>query len=131
MKPAEIPFFALRRPALVVLLASALVSTTLPQTASGQIPGASVVPDLATMGTSNAAGVLTYCAKHKLIDTVEGNKVYSTLTGKPGVSSDSNYEAGALGTIVTGGSSFSLDKAPKKVRQKACNMVLKQSRSML
>ena len=113
-------------------LAFASVALVLPVAATAQLSSASVVPDLAMMGGSNAAGVLSYCAKHKLIDTVESNKIYSTLTQKPGVSQDDSYNSGSLGTILTGnGTSFSLDKAPKKVRQKACNMVLKQSRSML
>lgn len=109
--------------------------------AAAQIPGVSsamsgAVPDLATMGGSNAAGVLTYCAKNKLIDSAQSNSVYSALVKKPGVSEDdSGFTSGSSGNILTskGGTSstFSLNKAPKQVRQKACDMVLKQSRSLL
>lgn len=105
--------------------------------AGAQIPGmSSALPDLATMGGSNAAGVLTYCAKNKLIDSAQSNSVYSALVNKPDVSKDdSSFTAGSAGNILTGKSgstsTFSLDKAPKKVRQQACDMVLKQSRSLL
>jgi hypothetical protein len=127
MKLAAMPILA-RRLAIACLAAV----LALPGAAIAQIPGASVIPDLATMGGSNAAGVLSYRARHKLIDTAESNKIYSALTKKPGVSQDSSYTSGSAGTILTGsGTSFSLDKAPKKVRQKGCNLVLSQTRSML
>lgn len=91
------------------------------------------MPDISSIGGSNAAGVLSYCAKNKLIDQAQGNSVYSALTKKPDVAQDStSYSSGAAGNIMGGdGKTLSLDKAPKQVRQKACDMVLKQSKSLL
>ncbi|WP_395394040.1 DUF2501 domain-containing protein [Novosphingobium sp. BL-8A] len=127
--PHSAPAFAAAR--MLAPLCLAMLSAT---GAGAQVPKVpSAVPDLATMGGSNAAGVLTYCAKNKLIDSAQSNSVYSALTKKPDVSTDSSsYTSGSSGNILTGdGKSFSLDKAPKQVRQKACDMVLKQSRSLL
>ena len=114
---------------LVTIMAMATATQS-----SGQIPGvSSALPDVSSIGGSNAAGVLSYCAKNKLIDQVQGNSVYSALSKKPDVAQDSpSYTSGAAGNILgSDGKTFSLDKAPKQVRQKACDMVLKQSKSLL
>ncbi len=118
----------------VTLLVPFCLAVFTVSSAGAQIPGmSSALPDVASMGGSNAAGVLTYCAKNKLIDSAKSNSVYSALTKKPDVSKDdSSYSSGSAGNILSGdGKTFSLDKAPKQVRQKACDMVLKQSQSML
>ncbi|PZQ55395.1 MAG: DUF2501 domain-containing protein [Novosphingobium pentaromativorans] len=100
-----------------------------------QIPGGltSALPDVASTGAGNAAGVLSYCMKQKLVDSVEGNSVYGLLAKKPEVAEQSDaFKTGSTGTLLSSGSApFSLDKAPKSVRKTVCNMVLKQSRSLL
>lgn len=133
MKPLTIQSTFVLLSVSLALFGAAAAAAQIPGMSSG-MPGA--VPDLATMGGSNAAGVLSYCAKNKLIDSAQSNPVYSSLVKKPDVSeNDSSFTSGSAGNILTGkgdsSSTFSLDKAPKQVRQKACDMVLKQSRSLL
>lgn len=110
-------------------------------TAQAQIPsqinpgatGSSALPDVASTGAGNAAGVLSYCMKQKLVDSVEGNSVFGQLSKKPEVSQQSeDYQSGTSGNLISAGKApYSLDKAPKSVRKTVCNMVLKQSRSFL
>ncbi|WP_395327472.1 DUF2501 domain-containing protein [Novosphingobium sp. BL-8H] len=128
------PFKTHRAIALIPVSFAALMAIGTATQISAQIPGmSSALPDVSSIGGSNAAGVLSYCAKNKLVDQVQGNSVYSALTKKPDVEQTSpSYTSGAAGNIIGGdGKTFSLDKAPKQVRQKACDMVLKQSKSLL
>lgn len=124
----------LRLPLVPLVLLSAIGPVFAP--VSAKVPGAlgtSALPDVASTGAGNAAGVLSYCMKQKLVDSVEGNSAYGLLSKAPGVSQQSDdYKSGSSGTLLSAGSApYSLDKAPKPVRKTICNMVLKQSRSML
>lgn len=117
-------------PLFVVLACASGTNAQLPT----ELPGASAgIPDLATQGIGNAAGVLGYCMKNKLLGSApDAGSVLDQLKQKPEAESSPDLAAGEAGNIQLGnGGSFSIDKAPKQLKSKACDMVLKQSKSLL
>ena len=121
-------------PALVILLTCALsaaIGQGLPS-----IPGASSimksVPNVSSIGPGNAAGVLGYCVKNKVLSGGSAQSVLGGLMKKPGVTASSGYSAGQAGNILTGqGQKFSLSQMPEQVKSQACNAVLKQAPKFL
>ena len=100
--------------------------------ASAQIPGASTllkgIPNVSSISPGNAAGVLGYCVKNKVLGGASSTNVLDGLMKKPGITSASGYAAGQAGNIVTGqGQKFSLSQVPSQVKSQACNAVLKQA----
>ena len=97
-----------------------------------KMPSVGGLPNLGSMGAGNAAGVLDYCVKNKLLAGGSPTSVIGGLTKKPGVTSSSGFSAGKAGKILTGdGKSFALDKVQGPVKSQACNMVLKQAKTLL
>lgn len=121
-------------PSLIILLACAFspaFGQSLPS-----IPGASSlmksVPNVSSISPGNAAGVLSYCVKNKVLGGGNATNVLGGLMKKPGITSSSGYSAGQAGNIVSGqGKKFSLNQVPSQVKSQACNAVLKQAPKFL
>ncbi|MEG2999882.1 MAG: DUF2501 domain-containing protein [Comamonas sp.] len=86
---------------------------------------------------SNAAGVITYCMKNNYLNADKAAQVKDQLLGKLGLGQkeepkDSGYQNGLMG-MVTGsnGQSFSLDKVKSNLKEKACDFVLDNAKSLL
>lgn len=100
--------------------------------ASAQLPGlGSLTPSVAGIGAGNAAGVLSYCVKNKLVNATSGDAMIGKLTGKPGVKESDGFKLGSAGTIKTDKNSLSLDSLSGKAKSSMCDAVLKQSGSLL
>lgn len=92
---------------------------------------------------SNAAGVLTYCAKNNLLNassaTSLANQLLTSLgmpttttAAKPVATQDQGYLNGVAGMIVSPtGELFSLDKIKGNVKDKACDFVMTNAKSFL
>ena len=121
-------------PALIVLLTcgySSTIGQSLPS-----IPGTSsimkAVPNVSSISPGNAAGVLSYCVKNKVLRGGNSTNVLNGLMKKPGITSSSGYATGQAGNIVTGqGQKYSLNQVPGQVKSQACNAVLKQAPKFL
>lgn len=96
------------------------------------------LPSLSGGTASNAAGVLQYCAKNKLVNATSADNIKGKLLGKLGMESpaaqkqDSGYQQG-LGGLLSGsdGSSFDLNKIKGDLKEKACDYVLDNASSLL
>jgi hypothetical protein len=120
-----------------LILAAALIGLAAP--ASAQLPslgslggggsalsglGGGVLPNVSSVGAGNAAGLLGYCVKRKLLGGANASSVLGKLTGKQGVTTSDDYAAGQNGQLVTGNGTVSLDGMKDKVKGKVCSMVL-------
>ena len=93
---------------------------------------------LSSSGTaSNAAGVITYCMKNNYLNADKAAQVKDQLLGKIGLGQkeepkDEGY-LGGLSGVITGsdGKSFSLDKVKGSLKEKACDLVLDNAKSLL
>jgi len=93
--------------------------------------GKSMMPDLSKIGAPNAAGVLGYCMKNKLVGG-DASSVTNSLLKKPGVKGSKSYAAGLAGTLQPGnGSSLPLSQVGADMKSKACGAVLKQAKHLL
>ncbi|WHO40849.1 DUF2501 domain-containing protein [Sphingobium sp. AP49] len=113
--------------AIGLALGSAAAVAQLPGLGSS-VPG---LPSLGGMGAGNAAGVLSYCVKNKLVNATSGEAVLGQLTKKPGVKDSDGFKVGQGGTIKTDKNSLSLDNLTGQAKTKMCDAVLKQSKSLL
>ncbi|WBO22093.1 DUF2501 domain-containing protein [Sphingomonas abietis] len=86
---------------------------------------------VSSIGAGNAAGLLGYCVKRKLLGGGDAASVLGRLTGQKGVTGSKGYAAGQDGQIVTQNGAFSLDGVKDKVKGKVCNMVLDHAQSFL
>lgn len=118
----------------------------------------SLMPRIAGASSWNVTGVLGYCIKNKFLGGSGGaSGVLSRLTGQPGTTSSPDYQTGLAGTLLNGrksisgtsdsnaatmlgglsGSSLSnskglsLDSLPSGIRNKLCDAVLTQAKSLL
>ncbi|MDR0227000.1 MAG: DUF2501 domain-containing protein [Burkholderiaceae bacterium] len=93
---------------------------------------------LSPSGTAgNAAGVITYCMKNNYLNADKAAQVKDQLLGKLGMSQqeqpkDQGFQSG-LGGLVTGsnGKSFSIDKLKGDLKEKACDFVLDNAKSLI
>ena len=92
--------------------------------------------NLSSGTASNAAGVLTYCMKNNYLNADKAAQVKNQLLGKLGLGQkeepkDQGYQNGLMG-MVTGadGKSFSLDKVKSNLKEKACDFVLDNAKSL-
>ncbi|QNP50019.1 DUF2501 domain-containing protein [Diaphorobacter aerolatus] len=93
---------------------------------------------LSGSGTAtNAAGVITYCMKNNYLNADKAAAVKDQLLGKIGLGpkeepKDEGYLSGLSG-MVTGkdGKTFSLDKVKGSIKEKACDFVLDNAKSLL
>ena len=122
---------------IALLMSLPLISSPAQSQSLPAMPGASSImkgglPNLSSMGSGNAAGVLSYCMKNKLLSGPGATSTLNGLMEKPGVKSSSGYKAGQAGNIVTGkGQSFSLNQVQGQMKSKGCNMVMKQATNLL
>ncbi|MBS0465902.1 MAG: DUF2501 domain-containing protein [Proteobacteria bacterium] len=93
---------------------------------------------LTSSGTaSNAAGVITYCMKNNYLNADKAGQVKNQLLGKMGLGQkeepkDEGYMSGLSGMVTgSGGKSFSLDKVKGDLKEKACDYVLDNAKSLL
>ncbi|HGM6859732.1 TPA: DUF2501 domain-containing protein [Serratia rubidaea] len=97
---------------------------------------------LSSGSMTNAAGILQYCVKNNVLSESGAADVKDKLLGKLGISSDSDaksadYQQGLGGLLQTGeGKSLDLNnlgtsQITEKVKQKACDLVLKQGKSFI
>ncbi|MFZ1872107.1 MAG: DUF2501 domain-containing protein [Chania sp.] len=91
---------------------------------------------------TNAAGILQYCVKNNLLSESSTETVKDTLLGKLGITSPANaksedYQQGLGGLLNTGDgnkldlNSLGTSEITEKVKQKACDLVLKQGKSFI
>lgn len=93
---------------------------------------------LTSSGTaSNAAGVITYCMKNNYLNADKAAEVKNQLLGKLGLGQqeqpkDQGYKDGLMGMIQgNNGQSFSLDSIKGKVKEKACDYILDNAKSLI
>lgn len=86
---------------------------------------------------SNAAGVISYCMKNNYLNADKAAQVKDQLLGKLGMQKqeepkDTGSQNG-LGGLVTGsnGKSFSIDKLKGDLKEKACDFVLDNAKSLI
>ncbi|ANY61464.1 hypothetical protein MA05_04330 [Comamonas aquatica] len=104
--------------------------------ASGGLLSSLGVPASSTAG--NAAGVITYCMKNNYLNPNQAEQVKAQLLSKLGVTpqqpapKDQGYLQGLAGTITgSNGQSFSMDKLKSDLKEKACDLVLDNAKSLL
>ena len=93
---------------------------------------------LTSSGTaSNAAGVITYCMKNNYLSADKASQVKDQLMGKMGLGQkeepkDEGYASGLSGMIKgSDGKTFSLDSVKGQAKEKACDFVLDNAKSLL
>ena len=93
----------------------------------------------ASGSAGNAAGVITYCLKNNYLNPSKAEQVKAQLLGKLGMGTqqqqapkDPGYLQG-LGGMITGsnGQTFSMDKLQGDLKEKACDFVLDNAKSLL
>ncbi len=94
------------------------------------------LPQVGSIGAGNAAGLLGYCVKNRLLGAAGGGTgaagVLGRLTGRKDVQSQPGYAAGQAGQVQgAGGQTLSLDSLRGQVKTQVCNVVLKRARSFL
>ena len=83
----------------------------------GASAGTAQLPSIIGMGADNAAGVLGYCVKNRLVDATSANAVLDKLHKKPGVKGSGAFKSGETGIIHAGKKDISLDSLnPLKFR---------------
>ncbi len=109
----------------------------------GALGGGADMSALSAMGltgsgtASNAAGVITYCMKNNYLNADKAAQVKNQLLGKMGLGQkeepkDEGYLSGLSGMVTgSGGKSFSLDKVKGDLKEKACDYVLDNAKSLL
>ncbi|MBH1918692.1 DUF2501 domain-containing protein [Serratia surfactantfaciens] len=97
---------------------------------------------LSSSSMTNAAGILQYCVKNNVLSANGAEGVKDQLLSKLGIISTENaksqdYQQGLGGLLQTGeGKSLDLNslgtsQITEKVKQKACDLVLKQGKSFI
>ncbi|MGC6387035.1 DUF2501 domain-containing protein [Ewingella sp. S1.OA.A_B6] len=99
---------------------------------------------LTAKSATNAAGILQYCVKNNVLSQTSTEGVKDKLLSKLGIQSASgaqsqDYQNGLGGLLQTGkGQTFDLNnlgggltQVKEKVKQKACDEVLKQAKSLI
>ncbi|MCI4589760.1 DUF2501 domain-containing protein [Sphingobium sp. BYY-5] len=113
----------------LLLLTGATASSAQLPNLGGLLGGG--LPNIASVGAGNAAGVLSYCVKNKLVNATSASSVLGKLTGKPGVKESSGFKLGQNGTLQSDENSFSLGSLKAKAKTKACDLVLNHATSLL
>lgn len=97
---------------------------------------------LSSSSMTNAAGVLQYCVKNNLLSANGTSTLKEQLLGKLGITSTSDaksqdYQEGLGGLLTTGKNGqvnlndLSNSQLGQKVKTKACDVVLKQSKNFI
>ncbi len=127
----------MKRKAYVMAMAAGLMIAAAPASAQSGLGGlggllGGGLPDIASVGASNATGVLSYCVKNKFLSSTRGvSSVLGQLSGQKGVQSSDAFKLGETGVLQTGKDRFSLGGLKGRVKTMACDMVLKHAKSFL
>jgi hypothetical protein len=115
---------------LLAIIALAIFWASRPAHAQMDAPPIpSALPGVTSISVGNAAGILNYCMKNRLVSTTSADQVLTGLPSKPDVKS-ADYSAGQGGQIHgDGGKNFSIPQAPWYLQSQACDMVLQQAKS--
>ena len=109
----------------------------------GMLGGGADTSALSAMGltgsgtASNAAGVITYCMKNNYLNADKAAQVKDQLLGKMGLGQkeepkDEGYLSGLSGMVTgSGGKTFNLDKVKGDLKEKACDFVLDNAKSLI
>ena len=98
----------------------------------GGLLGGGALPNVGSTGMSNAAGLLSYCVKNRLLGGAGTNSVLSRLTGQQDVTNAPGYAAGQSGTLQAGeNGALSLNTLKGQVKGKVCRLILDHARSFL
>ncbi|BAV63624.1 DUF2501 domain-containing protein [Sphingobium cloacae] len=118
---------------LAIALSLSVAATPLPVSAAGGLGGllGGILPDVASVGAGNAAGVLSYCVKNRVLGGANAASVLGRLTGQPGVASSDEFELGEQGTLQTEGGALPLGSLKGKLKSRMCGLVLKHARDFL
>jgi hypothetical protein len=121
-----------------LLVAAGAALAQMPQlpkvpSAAGGLPGltGAALPNVASVGAGNAAGVLGYCLKNKLLSGNGATGVLGQLTGRSVITSSPGFADGQNGQLQTSGNTYSLSSLTSSVKSRVCNMVLSRARSFL
>jgi hypothetical protein len=101
-----------------------------PSTSAAKMSAPSIVsslPDVRSISSANAAGVLQYCLHHGLVSSAATDRVLTPLIASHEVTSSPLYSAGQQGQIISAGKTFSLGHASAYLRSHGCSLVLKQA----
>lgn len=111
----------------------ALLSSTASVAQLGDIGGilGGALPNVASAGAGNAAGVLSYCVKNKLVNATSASSVLGKLTGKPGVKDSTGFQLGQTGTLKSDQGALPIASLKGKVKNKLCDMVLRHATTLL
>ena len=120
----------------IIATAGNAQTTTAPEASASKFGGLSsmlggALPNVASTGASNAAGVLGYCVKNNVLSGANAASVLGSLTGKTGIATSPAYAAGQAGTLQAGKSTMSLANMKGQVKTKVCDLVLKRAKSFL
>lgn len=98
----------------------------------GLLGGGGGLPNLGSAGVGNVAGLLGYCVRNKLSSGAGVASVLGKLTGRPGITTSSDYAAGQQGVLQGGdGKTLSLDGVKSTIRTRVCDLALSRARSFL
>jgi len=94
------------------------------------------LPQIGSIGAGNAAGLLGYCVKNKLLGATGGQTgaagILGRLSGRKDVQSQPGYQAGQAGQVqAANGQTLSLDALRGQVKNQVCSLVLNRARSFL
>jgi Protein of unknown function (DUF2501) len=115
------------KPVMLTLALGCAMQPASAQMSAAPIPSA--LPNVSAISAGNAAGVLQYCVAKNLVSSTSANAVLDGLNKKPEVTKSADYTAGASGQIL-GSKSFSIGSAPSFLQSQACDMVLKQAKTI-
>ena len=121
----------MKKPSLACV---ALASFSLSGAASAQLPAGllgSLAPNVSSASAGNAAGLLTYCIKNKVLGAQDASAVLGKLTGTNDVTQSKDYAQGSAGVVQTGnGTGFSLANLKGQRKTRMCDMMLQHGRSL-
>lgn len=94
------------------------------------------LPQVGTIGAGNAAGLLGYCVRNKLLGATGGQTgaagVLGRLTGQKDVTTLPGYQAGQTGQVqAANGQTLSIDPLRGQIKTQLCNLILNRARSFL
>jgi len=103
---------------------------------SGLLGGGGALPQIGAIGAGNAAGLLGYCVKNRLLgaggSATGAAGVLGRLAGQREVREQPGYAAGQAGQVQTpGGQALSLDSLRGQVKNQLCTLVLNRAKSFL
>jgi hypothetical protein len=114
-------------------LALSFVAIGLASSADAQMsapPIVSALPDVRSMSSANAAGVLHYCVEQRLVSSSAADPVLAPLASRSEITASTDYSQGAQGHILAAGKDFSLGPAPAYLRSQACDLVFRHARKL-